>query len=247
MTAPPRPAVSEVLRFGAAWGLTLAAGAWALALVPLVGGPAAWERVAPRWGRAVLRLTGVEVDVEGKEHLGQPAVYVVNHVSLIDVVYLPAILPPRARWVVKQELINIPLWGWAIKATGAICIDRSHSEDAVARIQHGIRNLPPDTSVVVFPEGTRSRSKQMLPFKKGAFHIAMATGLPMVPLGSAGPERIVPAGGFVVRRGRITVNVGAPISTRAWTRQTLADHIAETRSKVEALIAQADARHPRGP
>ena len=233
------------LRLLAGWLFTLGCGA-ATCLLALVMGPErAWLQVRLAWGRGAAFLVGTQLDIEGAENLQRPAVFVSNHESLIDVVLLPAILPRTVKFLAKKELRRIPLWGWGFAATGAILIDRQDPRGAVASIREALKTLPRGWSVMVFPEGTRSLDGQMRPFKKGAFHMAMQAGLPVVPIGLCGARDIVRKDGWLIRPGKVYVTVGKPISSAAWRPETVDDHAAQCREAVLQCANRAKARRER--
>lgn len=230
-----------MVRYLACWLWTLVVAASAAASM-LVAPVRAWLIFARPWARGAIALVGARLDVEGAEHLEGPAVFVSNHQSQVDVALLPAILPRKIRWVAKKELKRIPFWGWAFAKGGAVLIDRQDPRGAVAAIRDGIRQLPEGWSVAVFPEGTRTRSGEMNRFKKGAFHIAMQTGLPMVPIGLEGARDIIPADAWVTRPGVVYVTVGEPIPTSDWTLESMNDHVALVREQVVACIERSKDR-----
>jgi 1-acyl-sn-glycerol-3-phosphate acyltransferase len=229
-------------RFVLAWGINLLTGLAALLLVLPLGPERTWRLLVRRWGRLVLRLEKVRLDVEGEEHLGTPGILIINHLSLIDAVYVPALVPSTVKFVVKKELGQIPLWGWALRAAGAVLIDRHDSRGAIANIREAIERLPPGWSMIVFPEGTRSPNGQLQRFKKGAFHLALESKLPIIPMGSAGPLDIVPEGTVVIRPGTVYVTVGEPIPTEHWTLETLEAHMAEARAAMVRCIEASERR-----
>src|SRR5690606_10645483 len=136
--------------------------------------------------RLVQPVLGLTVKVQGQTNLtaARPCVFVVNHQSTFDVPILSSIFPEETVLVAKKELRKIPLFGWLYAATGNILIDRGHNARAVQRLreaQEAIRDR--GVSVWIFPEGTRGRvSGELLPFKRGAFHLAIGTGVPIVPV-----------------------------------------------------------------
>jgi 1-acyl-sn-glycerol-3-phosphate acyltransferase len=234
--------VVTFLRFVVAWGVNLLTGLLALLLVLPLGPERTWRLLAHSWARLVLWIERVRIDVEGEEHLKTPAILIINHLSLIDAVYVPAVVPPTVKFVIKKELAQIPFWGWALRAAGAVLIDRKDPRGAIASIRDAVQRLPPGWSMIVFPEGTRSRDGQLHPFKKGAFHLAIESRLPMIPLGSAGPLDIVPDGTVLIRPGTVYVTVGPPIPTDHWTLDTLDEHIAEARAAMLRCIESSERR-----
>jgi 1-acyl-sn-glycerol-3-phosphate acyltransferase len=232
-------------RFGLAWVWSLLVGVVALFLAPVIGPRRLWAALAPRWGQVGLKLIGVKVRVLNPERLKGPALFLVQHISFVDVLYVPAILPPETTFVIKDELAKIPLWGWAILAGGAVLLPRDRGVAAIQRLNDAVATLPPGQSLVIFPEGTRGYTGALLPFKRGAFHVALAARLPVVVVGAAGPERLMPKGGWVLRPGRVTVAVSEPIPTDGWTRETLGEHLAECRAVMEGerrRAVEAEAR-----
>lgn len=221
---------------GGSWLITLGAAALGM-LAALVRGPErAWTWILPRWAHAVLRWSGVTLDVVGAERLATPAVILVNHVSFIDAVYPFAVLPPRTRLVTKRQMLWVPLVGWALWAAGAILIDRKKGAAAMAQIQAAVRALPPGWSVLFFPEGTRARGMTMLPFKRGAFQVAIESGLPLLPVGTAGQLDVVPGDGVVLRPGRLHITVGEPIPSAGLRPEQLAELMAQGREALQRCI-----------
>jgi 1-acyl-sn-glycerol-3-phosphate acyltransferase len=180
--------------------VALAATIWhasRVVIAALVRSPRLREvsRDAPfRWGRAILRATRVKVEVEGLEHLPAdgPAIVVANHESWFDVFALVAHLPVDYRFVGKIELTRVPLFGRAWLAAGHIAIDRGDRQKAIESLQRAGEILHREGAVVVmFPEGTRTRDGNLLPFKKGAFVLAAQSQVPLVPVGISGSRAII--------------------------------------------------------
>lgn len=232
------------LRFVVAWTYTLVMSAAAYIFMVILGPKRGWLLICRRWARGALWLVGVKVKIEGVENLAGPAVFVSNHRSLIDVVVLPAILPATMRWVAKRELQKIPVWGWAFARGGAVLIDRGNPRTAMLGIREALKTLPAGWSMVLFPEGTRSADSKLKRFKKGAFHIALETRLPMVPIGMDGVDEIIHKGDWLVRGGEVRVTVGKPIPTTHWSHETLDQHITQVREAVQECIDRSMAQRP---
>jgi 1-acyl-sn-glycerol-3-phosphate acyltransferase len=241
------------VRFLAAWIFTLFISVTACVLTVTIGPSRMWTTICKPWARGSLWLLGVKLNVEGLDNLKGPALFIANHQSLIDVVFMPALLPRTVRFVAKKELLLIPFWGWAFAAGGAVLVDRKNPRAAISNIRAGLKRLPKGWSLVVFPEGTRTKDGSIRPFKKGAFHMAVETGLPIVPVGMDGARDIVPPDGWLVRGGEVRVVVGKPIDTTGWSNGTLEQHMAEGREAVQACVDRAIARrredstHPTPP
>lgn len=194
--------------------------------------------IAPRWGRWLCAVAGIRLEVEGLEFLAHPAVIVANHQSLLEVFIIPAVIPPKTRLVGKKELGRIPFFGWAFRATGQILVDRQDNAGARATIDESLAHLPAGISVFVCPEGTRSQDGTLLPFKKGAFHIAMKLKLPVVPLTLDGAHLLMPKHGWLPTPGTVRVRISPPIDTASWTAERLDQHVSEVRGVIAQNLAQ---------
>jgi len=183
-------------------------------------------RVCQLWVWANLVGCGVRVHVHRLATLDSNRAYVFmsNHVSHYDVLAAVAALEEfQLRWVAKKELTRIPVFGWSMKHTGHIVIDRSDPEQAIASLHAAGRRMADEgISVMIFPEGTRGVAGQpLLPFKKGGFMLALETGHPIVPLAIRGSGRILPRGSRLPRGGDIEVVVGPPIPVAGLDRDEI--------------------------
>ncbi|HEX8360955.1 MAG TPA: lysophospholipid acyltransferase family protein [Longimicrobium sp.] len=198
-----------------------------------------------RWARAMLRFSGCRVVVEGMEHVhpGQPQVIVANHVSWFDVFAIAAVVEVPYHFVAKKELERVPFFGPAWKAAGHISIDRSDRERAYASLAEAAEKIRRDRSaVIIFPEGTRSRSGRLQPFKKGAFQLAIGSGVPIVPAVVTGSFRIMPPGSWVIRPNTIHVRFLPPVPTEgAVDAQALMD---EVHARMVRELVHDRALHP---
>lgn len=192
------------------------------------------------WARWLVWATGCRVTVEGRENIAmdRPQVFASNHVSHVDVVAIAANLPKPFRFVAKKELERIPLFGPAWKAAGHISVDRGDRSSAVASLDAAGKLIREDnSSVVIFPEGTRS-TNGLLPFKKGAFMLALRTGVEIVPVAVLGTKAILPKGAWRLRPGPITVRFGVPIDTRPFDEDSRDALMEEVRTRIEGLLRQ---------
>lgn len=198
-----------------------------------------FDRIGRTWARWMLRVSGVTVKLEGLEHLAtdRPQIVVSNHASWYDVWALAAFIPGRYHFIAKKELAAIPIFGHAWRAAGHISIDRSDTASAVRSLREaGERMRAGNGKVVIFPEGTRSPGDRLLPFKKGAFMLAIHTGVEIVPTAVAGGRHILPKGGWRVRPGTIIVRFGEPIETGRFSEGNRDELIAAVRAAIERML-----------
>ncbi|MFA5111346.1 MAG: lysophospholipid acyltransferase family protein, partial [Desulfobaccales bacterium] len=140
------------------------------------------HRACQWWGRNLLRIAHIPVRVEGLEHLspGQAYVFAANHRSNFDIFALIAFLPGRFLWVAKKALFKVPVLGQALSRMGSISVDRENLRSAVQSLDRATAVVKSGVSMIIFPEGTRAPSRELLPFKKGVFIMALKAGQPIV-------------------------------------------------------------------
>jgi 1-acyl-sn-glycerol-3-phosphate acyltransferase len=167
-----------------------------------------------QWARASLWVSGSRAVGHGLERIvpGQPLILVANHVSWFDIFAIAGMLPVDFHFVAKKELERVPIFGLAWRAAGHVSIDRSNRERAVQSLRKAGEQMRAQKSVVViFAEGTRSRTGRLQPFKKGAFVLAQETGIPILPTVVTGSYDIMRPDTFLVRPATIHVYFEAPI------------------------------------
>jgi 1-acyl-sn-glycerol-3-phosphate acyltransferase len=157
-----------------------------------------------RWSRNCLQNAKIGLDVTGREHLASGETFLVmsNHQSLYDIPVLFQVVGPNIRMITKRELFRVPIFGGALEAAGFISIDRSDRNAAIRSLHRARDLLANGTHVWIAPEGTRSLTGSLLPFKKGAFYLAFEAGLPILPVTLRGTRDILPANGVRSRSGR---------------------------------------------
>lgn len=195
------------------------------------------DGVVQHWSGLFLRIPPVTVHVEGIEHVDASQRYVVasNHLSMFDIPLLFHHLPLHGRFLSKKEVFRIPLVGSAMRTIGIIEIDRQAGGSSRQAINDGVRIAAErGYSLLVFPEGTRSRSGEFLPFKKGAFRIAIDTGLPLLPVVIEGTDRVQRPEKKVFHRGDVTLRVLEPVETTGMTNK---DDLNPLVARVEAQMA----------
>jgi 1-acyl-sn-glycerol-3-phosphate acyltransferase len=193
------------------------------------------REIGGAWSRALLRLLRVEVLTEGLEHVpAGPAVYAANHASALDILVVFGHLPVDFRIVYKRSLSLVPLVGWAIWLGGHLPIDRSHPFRARRSLEAAARRIRGGTSVVVFPEGTRSPDETVRRFKRGSFGLAIAAGVPVVPVSLAGVKGVVPRGLPSLRPGTVRAVLHPPVPVAGHSAED-AEALAE---EVRTIVAR---------
>jgi 1-acyl-sn-glycerol-3-phosphate acyltransferase len=185
-------------------------------------------------------LAGIRTRVAGRHHLqpGRAVVFCSNHQSNIDPPILFQALHPRLHVLFKRELTKLPLLGRAFQIGGFVPIDRGSREQSMAAIDEAAESLRRGNSFLTFPEGTRSRTGALLPFKRGPFLMALKAQVPIVPVAIQGGTASMKKGSPIVRPATVSVRIGEPVETRGMDvsdREKLAD---EVRGRVEQLLAQ---------
>jgi 1-acyl-sn-glycerol-3-phosphate acyltransferase len=187
-------------------------------------------------------LGGVKRTVVGVENVDPRGVYVYapNHQSILDppIVWLALGTPARRPgFLLKTELLRVPIFGIGVQKIGMIAVDRSDREKAIESARRAAERIAEGRSFVVFPEGTRTRDGGLLPFKKGAFHMAMASGVPIVPITIDGPFLAMPRGEMRLRPVPIRVTIHEPIPTAGLSEADLPDLIARTEARIASALA----------
>ena len=174
-----------------------------------------YHAIGRTWAKSILRIFGVQVHLRGMENLeqGKTYVYVSNHASMFDIPSVIASIPDEVRIVYKKELAYVPIWGWALAVGHYISIDRFSAKDAMKSLDAAAEKMRQGASVLLFAEGTRTRTGKLQPFKRGAFSLAARAGIPIVPLTINNSFNILPKGSLRVRRADITMILDKPIPT----------------------------------
>ena len=192
-------------------------------------------------------LIGMDIRVKGEEHLWshRPAVFVFNHQSKADVVIAAKLLRRDIAGVGKQEIKKeSPIIGMVMELGGVVFIDRADGKSAINAMQPLVDAMRKGgKSVVIAPEGTRTVSPKMAPFKKGAFHLAMQAGVPIVPIVIHNSGDVAPKGDFVFRPATVEVEVLPPVDTSRWRVETIDEHVREVRNMFARVLGQPE-EHP---
>lgn len=175
------------------------------------------ERIIQFWAHRFLQLGPVAWTVEGRERIDttRQYVFVANHLSNFDIPLLLRAIPVPIRFLAKKELFRIPIFGPAMRSAGIVEIDRQGARTAHDAINRAVAEVERrGYSLIIFPEGTRSRTGELQRFKKGAFRMAVDAGLPVVPVVIRGTREVMPPGSKIIHPGRATVTILDPIETR---------------------------------
>lgn len=194
-------------------------------------------------------LIGLDLNVKGEEHLWshRPCVFVFNHQSKADVVIIARLLRRDIAGIGKKEIKREqPLIGKVMEFGGVVFIDRADSKSAIDSIAPLVDAMRDEgKSVVLAPEGTRTVSPKLAPFKKGAFHIAMQAGVPIVPIVIRNAGDVSPKGDFVFRSATVDVEVLPPVETSQWSAKTIDTHVMEVRNMFARSLGQPEQEAPK--
>jgi 1-acyl-sn-glycerol-3-phosphate acyltransferase len=195
-------------------------------------------RLARWWSRTIARLSGITIAVVCRPDFdrSRPYVFMANHLSTVDIWALLVALPVPVRMIAKKQLAAIPLLGWAMWAGRFIFIDRHNPASARRSIERAKERIRNGQSVLLFPEGTRSRDGRLLPFKKGGFHLAIDAGVPIVPVAIRGSRQAMPPGSLLVRPGKVLVTIGEPIATAGLAGDDRERLLERVRGEIVAML-----------
>ena len=195
--------------------------------------------ISKLWAYTMLAVSFVRTEIKNKNKIlkGTPYIIISNHQSHYDIITLVTTLGIQFRWIIKKEILKLPIFGYALYASRNIFIDRSNTTSAIESINKGFDRLPNGVSVMVFAEGTRSPDGQIHEFKKGGFITAVRLKIPILPVTINGSRRVMRKGSFTLKPGKIQVVIGDPIDTSSYTTDTVQELIGKTR---QAIIANFD-------
>jgi 1-acyl-sn-glycerol-3-phosphate acyltransferase len=205
--------------------------------------------IAKLWSWGILGASGVRVTCRREVPLapGRSYVFLANHQSMFDIPVLIGTSPVQLRFAAKRSLFRIPVFGWAIRAGGFIPVDRGDQTKARATFAAAHERLRGGTSVLLFPEGSRSLDGRIQRFERGGFLLALKTGLPIVPVGVRGTLAAQRRGSFRIAPARVEVRYGAPIDPTPYGIRGRAQLEADVRARLEELAGTESAPSPSRP
>lgn len=192
-----------------------------------------FHRMAAWWGRFCARLMGINVEMTGETlyDTGRNYLIVSNHAGMADIPLILGMIPLNMRFVAKEELGKIPVFGWVLKQAGYVLIKRGQSREALKSLFKAVEVLKSGRSVHIFPEGTRSENGDLKPFKRGAFIIAEKAGVPVLPVTIIGSNRLTPKKSLKISKATVRLVIGKPIETSGRTAQEIQENVFETISR----------------
>ena len=190
------------------------------------------HKVARIWAKCILAASNIKVTVNGLANLNRKGsyIYMPNHVSNFDIPVLQAYLPVQFRWLAKAELFKIPIFGYAMQRAGYISIQRFDRKSAIQSLNKASEIIRNGTSVIIFPEGTRSQNQNIQPFKKGGFVLAVDSGVPIIPVIIHGTWKIMQKKQILVTPGNVVLEIKKPINTLDYARKTKDDLMEKVRN-----------------
>lgn len=200
------------------------------------------------WSKTILWFCRVKVRVEGIENVAADRVQIFapNHASHFDIFILNQVLPVKFGWVAKAVLFKVPFMGWHMKLNGYISIDRSNREKAIQSLNDAAEKVKAGNRIIIFPEGTRSRKNELLPFKKGLFHLCVKTGVPLVPIYIKGSYEVLAPESVMIRPGEVYVKIGPEMPNVGYSEEKIEVIMNDLRERLVRLKDSVDAMRGNG-
>ncbi len=194
-----------------------------------------WQHGCARvWSWLILKTSRIHVSVEGLENVDphQTVIFCSNHPSAMDIPILSVSLPVQFRFLAKRSLFHVPFLGWHLRRSGHIPVDRGRPREALKGFDQAAKRIKEGRPVVVFPEGSRSRTTEMLPFKSGTFYLAILSGVPVVPMTLVGSRQVLEPDTYHVRPGKVRVIIHKAIPTAGLTVHDVNDLSRRVREQI---------------
>jgi 1-acyl-sn-glycerol-3-phosphate acyltransferase len=167
------------------------------------------------WSRLLIFLSGVRVEITGLNNLlsDKPYLLIANHQEALDIPVLQAMLPVQFRWISKERVFRFPIIGWTMSLAGYVRMDRTSSRASYAALVEATEKLKNGTSILIFPEGTRSKGNHINTFKRGPFLLAIRAETPIIPISINGTKNIIKSGWPWIHPEKVKVHIDSPIKT----------------------------------
>ncbi len=190
------------------------------------------------WGRLLVKAAGIDLHVENVDRIdpNQRYILVSNHYSYLDIPCIVAAVPQPIRFMAKVSLFQIPIFGWALARAGFIPIDRKNRRTAVKAFDLAADRIRKGNTIVVFPEEGRSKTREMRPFQRGAFLLALKSEKTIVPIAIDSTFDVFPVAAKRVTPGRVTVRIGTPIETAGRSLRDKETLLVQARTQVETML-----------
>lgn len=196
------------------------------------------DRLIRWWARTVVHGAGIELHSENIDAMQPDQKYIViaNHSSYLDIPCLLATIPQPVRFMAKASLFKIPIFGWALSSAGFVPVDRKNRRTAVRSFDQAADRIRRGNSIVIFPEEGRASAREMRPFQRGAFLLALKSELPILPLAIDGTFEVLPVGWGGLKPGPVTVRVGQSFPTAGLTVRSKDALMKKTREQIEGML-----------
>jgi 1-acyl-sn-glycerol-3-phosphate acyltransferase len=204
-----------------------------------------WQHGCARvWSWLILKTSRIDLRVEGLENIepGKTVIFCSNHPSAMDIPILFVSLPVQFRFLAKRGLFHVPFLGWHLRRSGHIPVDRGRPREALKGFDQAAKRIKEGRPVVVFPEGSRSRTNEMLPFKSGTFYLAVLSGVPVVPITIVGSREVLKPDSYHIRPGQVRVIIHKPIPTAGLTVNDVADLSRRVREQIVSGLPATPSR-----
>jgi 1-acyl-sn-glycerol-3-phosphate acyltransferase len=188
-------------------------------------------------GRLILFFAGLKVYCKGIENVDKKKiqVFAVNHLSYFDVPMLYSILPVKVGWLAKKELFRLPFLGWLMKANRFIPVEEGEGRKVIESLNNAVEKVRNGTRIIIFPEGTRSMTGELQPFKKLLFRLCLKTGVPIVPVCIKGTNDALMRGSLLIRPGKVYARIGKEINTEKYQPNKALDLMNDLRNEIISL------------
>ena len=201
------------------------------------------------WARTIVRAAGITLRAENAELIDRDKRYILiaNHYSYFDIPCIFAAIPQPIRFMAKVSLFKIPIFGWALAKSGFIPIDRKNRRTAVKSFDLAGERIRKGNTIVIFPEEGRTRERNMREFQRGAFLLAIKSGLPIVPMAIDGTYDVFPATRWSIRPGPVTLRITPPIETEGLSVRDKDALLTESRARIHKLLFGTEETTPPAP